>query len=226
MGDVLQVFGVGGELAEEFPRAFDVAELFLGDGLFLVGAGQLVWAEDAGDGVVADGPGALGLEAFGAAGGLLAEPDDDVFQRGGGLMRAGFGSAAQLGQGGRLAGEMPAQPFADGVAGATELASGGLEAIGRGEGGALLLPPVTIGLDVIEIKVGAVHAGRMTRLAHRGCASSGGGAAAPPCGERSTPSTSPQGGHDLPSFPTVNKISPVFSAIRLNGRLGAAHFSF
>ena len=200
MGDVLQIFGVGGKLAEEFPMAFDVAQMLFGEGLFLAGAGELVSAEDAGDGVVADGEVELVLEAFGPEAGLLAELDDLPFHSGGGLMGAVLGAAAQLGQSGRFARDVAAQPFADGVAGAAEFAGGGLEAIGFGESDELLMQPVAIGLHAIEVKVGAVHAGRMTRLAPRCCACSGGGAAAPPCGEHSTPSTSPQGGHDLPSL--------------------------
>jgi len=133
-----------------------------------------VWglAEEAGDGVVADGQGELVLAAFGTEGGLLG---------------AMLGAAAQLGQRRRFTGDRAAQPCADGVAGAAERAGGGLAAIGLGEGDALLMQPVTIGLPATGIQAGAGHAGRRTSVAHR-------------CGKRSTPSTSPQGGHDLPSL--------------------------
>jgi hypothetical protein len=55
MRDVLQIFGVGGKLAEQRPEAFDVAELFFGGGLLFARPGQAVLADNAGDGVVTDG---------------------------------------------------------------------------------------------------------------------------------------------------------------------------
>lgn len=54
-GDVLQVFGVGGGPDEERPEAFDAAELLFGGGFLFARTGQAVLAEDAGDGVAADG---------------------------------------------------------------------------------------------------------------------------------------------------------------------------
>ena len=114
-------------------------------------------------------------------------------------MRAVLGAATSLGERRRPAWDVAPQPFADGVAGAGEFASGGLEAVLAGEGDELLMQPMTIGAHTVKFRVGAVHAGRMASFARRCCASSGGGAAAPPCGDCSTPSTSPQGGHDLPS---------------------------
>ena len=49
----------------------------------------------------------------------------------------------------RFAGDVAAQPFADGVATATELARGGLEAVGAGEGDERLMQPMTIGAHTI-----------------------------------------------------------------------------
>ena len=187
MGNVLQILGVGGELAEERPAAFDVAELLLGGGLLFARTGQVVLAEDAGDGVVADGECKLVLEALGTEAGLFAESDDEAFQRGGGLMRAVLGAAGEFAQGGRFTGDVAAEPLAGGVAGATELAGGGLEAVGAGEGDEFLMQPMAIGAHTVKFKVGAMHAGRMANSARRCCASSGGGAAAPPCGGNSTP---------------------------------------
>src|SRR5208282_6861901 len=40
MGNVLQILGVGGELAEELPVAFDVAEMFFGDVLLFARTGS------------------------------------------------------------------------------------------------------------------------------------------------------------------------------------------
>jgi hypothetical protein len=43
MGNVLQILGVGGELAEERPAALDVAEMFLVAGFFLRGRVSWCW---------------------------------------------------------------------------------------------------------------------------------------------------------------------------------------
>ena len=185
--NVLQILGVGGELAEEGPEAFDLAELFFGGGFLFAGASELVVADDAGDGVVTDGEIELLLETLGTEGGLLAEFDDHPFEGGGGLVGAAIGTAAQLGERGRFTRDIAAEPFADGVAGAAELAGGGLEAVLAGEGNELLMEPVAVGFHAIEFKVGAVHAGKMASFARRCCASSGGGAATPPCGACSSP---------------------------------------
>ena len=160
---------------------------------------------DAGDGVLADGQRELVLETLGAEGGLFAQPDDDAFQSAGGLMRAVLGAAGAFGQGGGFAGDVASQPFANGVARATELAGGGLEAVGAREGDELLMQPMTIGAHTVEFKAGAVHAGRMASLARRCCASSG-GTAAPSCGVCSTPGASPQGGsRSTQPFPARRK---------------------
>ena len=163
-----------------------LAELFFGGGFLFAGASELVVADDTGDGVVTDGEVELLFETLGAEGGLLAELDDLTFEAAGGLVRAMMGSAGAFLQCGGFAGHVAAQPFADGVAGAAELASGGLEAVGAGKGDELLMEPVAVGFHAIEFKVGAVHAGKMASFACC-CASSGGGAAAPPCGACSSP---------------------------------------
>jgi len=106
MRDVLQILGVGGELAEELPVAFDVAKLFLGDVLLFARPGQGVLLEDASDGIVAARKVEFMLEALGAEAGLLAESDNDALQTGGGLMRAMVRAAGAFGQRRRLAGGM------------------------------------------------------------------------------------------------------------------------
>ena len=136
--NVLQILGVGGELAEEGPEAFDLAELFFGGGFLFAGASEFVVADDTGDGVVTDGEVELLFETLGAEGGLLAELDDLTFEAAGGLVRAMMGSAGAFLQCGGFAGHVAAQPFADGVAGAAELASGGLETVGAGKGDELV----------------------------------------------------------------------------------------
>lgn len=88
----------------------------------------------AGDGVVAARQQELVLEALGAKTGLAAQFDDLTFQPLGDLVGRVFGAAAAFDQSGRFAGLITAQPFADGVAETAELAGGGLDAVGTGEG--------------------------------------------------------------------------------------------
>jgi hypothetical protein len=87
-------------------------------------ASQATLANDAGDGVAAAGEIKFVFEALGAEAGLLAEFDDLPFQRGGDLMSATIGLAAQLLERGKLARNIMAHPFADGVAITAELAPG------------------------------------------------------------------------------------------------------
>ncbi len=106
------------------------------------------------------------LETLGAEGGLLAQFDDLAFEAGGSLVGAVPGAAGAFGQRGRLAGDVAAKPFADGVAGAAELTGRGLDAMLAGEGDEFLMEPMKVGLHAIEFKAGAVHAGMMTSLVH------------------------------------------------------------
>ena len=55
------------------------------------------------------------------------------------MMRAVLGTATPLGERRGFAGNVATQPFADSVAGTTELAGGGLEAVGAGKGDQLLM---------------------------------------------------------------------------------------
>jgi hypothetical protein len=116
MREVLQVFGVGGELAQELPVAFDVAEEFLGDGLLFTGPGQAVLAEDAGHGLVTNRQGKLARQALGSEAGLATEFDALAFQASGSLMGARLGAAGEFLQGGGFAGQMAAEPLADSMA--------------------------------------------------------------------------------------------------------------
>jgi len=145
------------------------------------GAGELVLAQDAGDGVMAARQVELVLEALGAEAGLAAQLDDLALQAAGGLVGAVLGAATGFGQGRRLAGLVATAPFAHGVAGTAELAGGGLDAVATGKGHQLLMQPMAVGPHAIEFKIGAVHPKRMADLAARCCGSSGGAAAAPLC---------------------------------------------
>jgi len=139
MGNILEIFSVNGELAEEFPVAFDRAQLFFGDWFLFAGAHQLMRSKDAGDGVMAAGQSKFPLEAFGAEAGLTAELDDLAFQALGDLVGRAFGPATVFDQSGRFARLKTPQPFADGVAGTTKLAGSGLDAVGPGEGDQFLM---------------------------------------------------------------------------------------
>ena len=55
-------------------------------------------ANDPGDGVVGTGQLELGLEAFGAEGGLLAKLDDLAFETGGSLVRTVSWTTGEFGQ--------------------------------------------------------------------------------------------------------------------------------
>src|SRR5512138_30851 len=174
MRDVLKVFGVGGELAEEFPLTFDRAELLFSNVLFLVWAEQLVLAQDSSDGVVAARQEELKLEALSSEAGLATQPDDLSFQAAGDLVGAVVGAAALFGQGGGLARLIAPEPFAHGVAGAAEFTSSGFETFSPSEGDQLLMQPMAIGAHAIQLKVGAVHRHRIASFARRCFVSSGG----------------------------------------------------
>ncbi len=114
-------------------------------------------AQDAGDGVMTAGQSELVFEALGAEAGLLAQFNDLAFQAGGDLVGAALGPSGQFVEGGRLAWLVTAQPLADGVTRAAELADGSFEAVGTSEGDQLLVQPMSVGAHAIELKVGAVH---------------------------------------------------------------------
>ena len=101
MRNILEIFGVDGELAEEFPVAFDRAQLFFGGGFLFPRPYQLMRSKDAGDGVMAAGQSKFPLETFGAEAGLAAELDDLAFQPPGDLVGRPFGAATAFHQGGQ-----------------------------------------------------------------------------------------------------------------------------
>ncbi|HPY31910.1 MAG TPA: hypothetical protein PLT00_08610 [Verrucomicrobiota bacterium] len=80
MGNILEIFSVNGELAKEFPVAFDRAELPFGDGFLFPRPRQMMRSKDAGNGVVTARQSKFPLETFGAEAGLVAQLDDLAFQ--------------------------------------------------------------------------------------------------------------------------------------------------
>ncbi len=187
MRDILEILGVGGELAKEFPVAFDRAELLFGGGFLFPRPCPLMRSKDPGKGVVAARQVKFPLEALGAEAGWAAQFDDLAFQTLGDLVGRVLGATAAFDPSGGFTGLITAPPFADGVAGAAELAGGSLDAVGAGPGNQFLMPPMTVGAPTIEFKVGAVPPRRVADFSRRGCASSGGGAAVPFCVGGSTP---------------------------------------
>ena len=181
VGDILQVFGVGGDLAKESPLSFDGAELFFGGGFFLARTGQPMGANDAGGRIVTDLQVKLLHETLGAEAGLLAQLDDLALQGGRSFVRAGFGGAGNFRQRRRFAGNVSAQPFANGVARSGELTRRGFNPVLASKGDDLLMKPMAVDAHAIQFKVGAVHPRMMAENFSRRCsASSGGGGAAHP----------------------------------------------
>ena len=66
------------------------------DMFLFAGAGELVLAQDAGDGVMAAGQVKLVVEAFGAEAGLAAQFDDLALQTRGDLVGTTWGAAAEF----------------------------------------------------------------------------------------------------------------------------------
>ena len=101
MGNILEIFSVNGELAKEFPVAFDRAELPFGDGFLFPRPRQMMRSKDAGNGVVTARQSKFPLETFGAEAGLVAQLDDLAFQPPGDLVGRPFGAATAFHQGGQ-----------------------------------------------------------------------------------------------------------------------------
>ena len=161
-GNILQEFGVCGELAEEFPGPFHRAKLPLNHRFLLPGPGQAVLADNARDGIVADFEIKLVDQSFGSKASALPQLHDLTFQARGSLVRATFGRPGLFGQGGRFARNSPAQPFADSVARTTKLSCGRLDPMLPGMSHDLLMKPMSICAHAIQFKIAAVHSGRCT----------------------------------------------------------------
>ena len=137
--EVGEVFDIHLEAGERRIGRFDGAEIIFTMVAALGGAGQLVVAEDAVQGIVADLESELGDETAGAeAGCFFALGHAFGFQRGRGFMRAAMRGAAD-GQEALVAvdGKAP-DPLAHGVFGALVAAGGGLDALFDGIGDQLM----------------------------------------------------------------------------------------
>ena len=138
-GEVGEIFDVHLEAGKRRIGCFDGAEIVLTVVAALGGAGQLVVAEDAIQGIVADLESKLGDETTGAeAGRLLALGHAFGFQLGGGFMRAGMRGAAEGKEALVAVYGKAADPFAHGVFGALVAAGGGLDALFDGIGDQLM----------------------------------------------------------------------------------------
>ena len=115
-GNILQEFGVRGELAEELPGPFHSAQLFFNGRLLFSRPGQAVLADNARDGIVADLEIELVDQSFGPEAGALSQLHDLSFQARGSLVRTTFGSPGFFAQRGWFARHRAAQPLANGVA--------------------------------------------------------------------------------------------------------------
>ena len=103
-------------------------------------------------------------------------------------MRAAFGRAGLLGQGGRFARDSAAQPFTDGVPRTAKLPDGSFDAMLTGKANDLLVKPVAICTHTIQLKIAAMHPRKIgtARLAVRPSAAAAQGAprsARPAAGE-------------------------------------------
>jgi hypothetical protein len=128
-GNIGQILGIGHQLAEEFPAAFDLPQTLLALVFFETATGELVGAQDAGSGPDAGGDVKLLLEPLGAEACLVAQAHDEAFDAPGSLMRTMTRALGEFGQTRRLARLVSAQPFAHGIAGAAQGAGGGFDAV-------------------------------------------------------------------------------------------------
>ena len=130
MGDIVQVFGIDGNLSKERPVSFEVSEAFFALLFFTPFSGQSVVFEDSGDGLMGTGQVVFLLESLGAhKGELFSEPDDFPFECDGDFMGAGQGYSGQFIQSGQSFLLIALQPFADGFWGGMEGACGGFDAV-------------------------------------------------------------------------------------------------
>jgi len=138
-GEVGEIFDIHLEAGKRRIGRFDGAEIVFAVVAALGWAGELVVAEDAVQGVVADLEGKFGDETAGAeAGCFFALGHAFGFQGGRGFMRAGMRGAADGQEALVAVGGKAADPFAHGVFGALVTAGGGLDALVEGIGDQLV----------------------------------------------------------------------------------------
>jgi len=134
MGDILEVFGIDGQLPKELPVLFDFGQVFLFLMLLSSFLNQSIVLQDATDGLMGTGqrvfedqpPGSHEGESF-------SQADNLLFQGTGDLMGTGFGDAGQFVESGQAVLVVPAEPFSDGPGGGVEGPGGGLDAFLAGE---------------------------------------------------------------------------------------------
>ena len=132
-GQIGEVFGVHAETGEGLVSGFDGAQITFGLVTTFGFTCQAMDAEDAVDGVVAEGQTELGDEATCAkARSLAAEDDDFLFERRVGFVWAGMGCAALSMKSLEVLVAVTAEPLADGVAGTTEVGGGGAQTVLEG----------------------------------------------------------------------------------------------
>jgi hypothetical protein len=126
MGDVVEIFGVSGDLLEDAPSGFDVSQVLFALILAAALVDEAVLSPDAFQGTMAEGEIELADETAGAEGGkLLAESYDLLFQGQRRFTRLMVGSAGESDQTARSLLLIAAQPLAHG-------GYGGLKQPGRG----------------------------------------------------------------------------------------------
>ncbi len=129
-GDVGEIFDIHLEAGEGRIGRFDRAEIVFALVAALGLAGELVLAQEAVQGVVADFEIKLGNEAAGAEAGCFFPLSNALgLPSGGGFMRAGMGSAGDGKKAFIVTGLKAANPFADGVARTLVTASRRLDAL-------------------------------------------------------------------------------------------------
>jgi len=157
MGDILQILGVGNQLAKQRPSALELAQLLLALVFLGLSLDQAVSAHQAVDRSDAAGQGKLHFQPLGSEAGLTAQAHHDAGQAGASLVGTVMGTAGTFCQRGGLARLVTTQPFAHGVARTTKHTGGVFDAVGPRVAHQLLMQPVSIGFHAIQFEVAGVH---------------------------------------------------------------------
>jgi hypothetical protein len=159
--DILQVSGVGNQLAEQRPGFLDLAQLLLAGVLLGAGSYQAMSAHDALNGADAQQQDEFHFQAFGPEAGLTTQSNHHTLERGRGLVRTAVRTAGAFGQRRGFARLVASPPFAHGVARATEDPRGVLNAVLAGVAHELLVQPMPIRFHAIQFEVAGVHEPRV-----------------------------------------------------------------
>ena len=129
-GDVVKIFGVGGDLLKDTPGGLDVGEVLFALIFALAFFQQAMLAPDAFQSTMAEGKIKLADEAASAEGEqLLAQSDDLLFDGGGSFAGLVMRRTGKLEETARSLLLIAAQPLAHGGNGGLEKTSGGLDAM-------------------------------------------------------------------------------------------------